>query len=177
MSEEHLARHCAPTLAGIKAGKIFSCPVESRAEFDAQTARLQKLLAAKNLKMRVLRIAGERALVYVYCPKRLVREMSDGRVVRFMQTLGYTPENIEGCIDRLGDRICSAEDFPHEIGLFLSYPFRDVKAFIENKGKNYKLAGVWKVYFDEPAAIRTFEQYRRCTVFYADLVKQGRSLL
>lgn len=41
------------------------------------------------------------------------------------------------------------DGFPHEVGLFLGYPLDDVTGFIEQKGKNYKCCGIWKVYGNE----------------------------
>ena len=32
MSEEYLIRNCAPTLAGIKTGSLFTCPYSCKAE-------------------------------------------------------------------------------------------------------------------------------------------------
>lgn len=173
MSEELIVKHCSPTLAGIKTGNIFSCAFQDKFLFERQVLRLKKLLAERHLKMRILKIVTGRALVYVYSPDRLARDMTSQEVTDFMRNLGYTLDNVEGCIDQLGRRIIQQNSFPHEIGLFLSYPFHDVQAFIQNKGKNYKLSGFWKVYYNESAAAETFERYRKCTVFYLEMMKQG----
>ena len=47
------------------------------------------------------------------------------------------------------ERLQNREDFPHEIGLFLSYPPEDVQGFIDNRAHNYKRICAWKVYGDE----------------------------
>ena len=36
-------------------------------------------------------------------------------------------------------------EFPHEVGLFLSYPPEDVKGFIDHRANNFKCAGLWTV--------------------------------
>ena len=43
-------------------------------------------------------------------------------------------------------RFESLQKTPHEIGVFLGYPIWDVKGFIDNKGKDFKYCGTWKVY-------------------------------
>ena len=43
-------------------------------------------------------------------------------------------------------------EFPHEVGLFLSYPPEDVKGFIDHRANDFKCAGLWKVYGDEEKA-------------------------
>ena len=67
-------------------------------------------------------------------------------------------------------------EFPHEIGLFLSYPPEDVRGFIENRAANYKLVGTWKVYGDVDKARETFKRYRDCTENYRTRQKAGSSI-
>ena len=71
---------------------------------------------------------------------------------------------LEGTLMRLGYRYRSyweAGGFPHEIGIFLGYPLADVTGFIRNKGRNYLLCGMWKVYQQEETAATAFQYYRR----------------
>ena len=67
-------------------------------------------------------------------------------------------------------------EFPHEVGLFLSYPPEDVKGFIENRAANAKCTGVWKVYGDEEQARQTFARYRACTECYHAQWCSGKSV-
>ena len=64
-------------------------------------------------------------------------------------------------------RLQRFEAFPHEIGLFLSYPPEDVRRFIEHKGHESKCEGCWKVYFcqsnGQPYEPRTYQDlFKRC---------------
>ena len=70
---------------------------------------------------------------------------------------------------------CS-DTFPHEIGLFLGYPPKDVKGFIEEGPRCAKCTGCWQVYGDEEKALKTFERYRKCTEVYCAQVSCGKSL-
>ena len=57
----------------------------------------------------------------------------------------------EQCLARLMERLKDADEFPHEIGLFLGYPPEDVEGFIqEPNGQKY--TGIWKVYGDVRSA-------------------------
>ena len=67
-------------------------------------------------------------------------------------------------------------EFPHEVGLFLSYPPEDVKGFIENRAAKSKCTGHWKVYGDERRTRALFEKYDRCTRIYWDLWQAGHTL-
>ena len=63
--------------------------------------------------------------------------------------------------------------FPHEIGLLLGYPLKDVKAFIENSGKNYLLSGYWKVYHDKERALEIFDAYTKVRRYTLEKLKEG----
>lgn len=56
-----------------------------------------------------------------------------------------------------------AKGFPHEIGIFLGYPLEDVKGFIENSGRHFKICGQWKVYSDTKRAEKLFAKYAECS--------------
>ena len=61
--------------------------------------------------------------------------------------------------------------------LFLGYPLDDVAGFIEQKGKNYKCCGIWKVYGDEHKSRMTFQKLKKCSEIYQRLFADGRSIL
>ena len=44
MSEELVVRQCAPTLAGIKTGSLFSCPCDSPEELRQEVRRINPSL-------------------------------------------------------------------------------------------------------------------------------------
>ena len=62
-------------------------------------------------------------------------------------------------------------EFPHEVGLFLSYPPEDVKGFLEHRP--CKCVGCWKVYENEEAARKTFAKYKACTRVYCRQLASG----
>ena len=68
------------------------------------------------------------------------------------------------------------EEFPHEVGLFLSYPPEDVQGFIDHRAEDFKCAGLWKVYGDEQRAQLLFDRFRRCTQRYCALWQTGYRL-
>ena len=67
-------------------------------------------------------------------------------------------------------------EFPHEMGLFLSYPPEDVKGFIDHCASGFKCAGLWKVYGDEEKARSLFAKYKKCTEIYCALWQSGSKL-
>ena len=83
---------------------------------------------------------------------------------------------VVGPVAALVRRMHSSAEFPHEVGLFLSYPPEDVKGFIENRAANAKCTGVGKVYGDERQARQTFAKYKKCTQVYCERWQSGSGL-
>ena len=154
MSEENLVRQCAPTLAGIKTGTIFPAPFTSLAELTAEIRELNRILVPKGLRLLPLRYQDHTALLYLYRPAELRVDLKDQLAEALLADAGYSGKSSEQCVAYLAKRFRSGGEFPHEVGLFLSYPPQDVRGFIENHAVNYKCAGLWKVYGDEALARR-----------------------
>lgn len=176
MSEENLVRQCAPTLAGIKTGTIFPVPFDSREELNRDIRVLNHILVPKGLRLLPLRCRQNSALLYLYRPSELRRDLKDRLAEALLEEAGYAARNSEQCVAYLAKRFQAEEDFPHEVGLFLSYPPRDVRGFIENHAINYKCAGLWKVYGDVELAQRLFAQYRACTNIYCARWQAGANI-
>ncbi len=174
MSEELIIRHCSPTLAGMKTANMFTCPCRDAEELKGNIRRLNRILVKKGLRVLPLRFQNGRALIYVYRPSHLSRDLQADDADRLLRERGYHCDSPERCIVHLIRRLDETEDFPHEIGLFLGYPPEDVEGFIENKV--CKCSGPWKVYGDEAAAKKRFAQYKKCTSVYCAKWLGGRSM-
>lgn len=177
MSESLLVTHCSPTLAGMKTGNLFNCKCNSGAELAKFLAKWNRTLNPKGVYLKAMRLNNGMALIYVYRRAKLTGSLANSEIREFMQDHGYNCENLEGMLERLAGRLQEGNGFPHEIGVFLGYPFEDVKAFIKHKGKNYKHVGHWKVYTDEHTAIKTFSKYKKCTDIYCQKLEEGTNLL
>lgn len=172
MIEKYFVEHCAPTLASIKTGNLFNIPKELQYELEEYF----DFFVEKGMKVEILK-SRKKLLVYVYRVKKLEQDLLNHEIKTFLETLGYSYDNIEEAILHLKERINNMEEFPHEIGLFLGYPILDVKAFIENSGENYKLIGQWKVYNDVKESMKMFDQFKKCKEVYLASWLQGNNLL
>lgn len=113
-------------------------------------------------------------LIYVCRWDWIQRVLAQKQVNAFLIAEQYDVSGgIETILCQLARRLCVQQDFPHEIGIFLGYPLRDVIGFIENNGQNYSCCGHWKCYGDAEEAQKTFDSYRRCTACYKRLHAQG----
>lgn len=176
MSEELILRHCAPTLARLKTGNMFSCACSGKKELKAWLRKINKILVKKGLRVLPLRQSGGRALIYVYRPSHLSRDLENETARKILEERGYRGcSSAAMCVVHLIKRIEESEDFPHEVGLFLGYPLEDVCGFIENKACGCKCSGCWKVYGDEQKARELFAKYKKCTDIYCGHWANGGS--
>ena len=172
MSTELLIRWCAPTMARLKTGSIFSCKSDTREQMTADLRELNKTLVQKGLRILPLRYQYGRALLYLYRPALLQRDLNDPAAGRLLSECGYPGSDASSCLARLISRLQADAGFPHEIGLFLGYPPADVDGFMHRRD-SYKLCGLWKVYDNVDQAVKQFEQYRRCTQILLRRYEQG----
>ena len=135
MSEELLVKHCSPTLAGIKTGNLFSVNFDNADELRACVRDWNRMLSPKGLRIMPMRFNDGRALIYVYRPSRLSKDLSESLAEDMLDSFGYGGKTPERCVSELMKRLRKNEAFPHEIGLFLGYPPEDVKGFIEKIGR------------------------------------------
>ena len=167
MSEEILVKQGAPTLAGIKTGSLFPCPCRDEGALLDDIRRLNRLLAPKGLCLLPIRFKDGKALLYLYRPAVLHRDLQNRLARRILSDAGGYPEGgCAKCLAQLIRRFRAGEEFPHEVGLFLSYPPEDVKGFIDHRANGFKCAGLWKVYGDERRAQRLFSRFKHCTEDY-----------
>lgn len=176
MSEELLVQQCSPTLAGLKTGSLFSCSFQTRQELQDCLRSWNQSLGKKGLRVILLRVQNSRALIYVFRPSQLSRDLRNADTSALLSARGYTCDSSEGCIRHLIHRLNHNEEFPHEIGLFLGYPPEDVSGFIENPISGYKCVGCWKVYGDADAAQARFSQFKTCTAAYCAQLADGQSI-
>ena len=169
MSEELIVRHCAPTLANLKTGSLFVCPITDRPSFFSSLRSLNELLVPKGLRALPLRIREYSALVYLYRPSRLKKDLENPAAIKILQDHGYSCYG--KCLPKLIERVRASEEFPHEIGLFLGYPPEDVQGFLDHRP--CKCSGCWKVYGDENKAKKTFDLYKKCERVYCQQLARG----
>ena len=175
MSNEMLIRCCAPTMASLKTGNMFNCPFRSREEMTAELRKLNRRLTCKGLRILPLKWSEGRALIYLYRPKMLERDLQNDLASRLLYECGYPCGSPNECIVRLISRLRSGHGFPHEVGLFLGYPPEDVDGFMHRKNE-YKLSGIWKVYSNPESAEKQFARCRHCTEVYLRRYRQGYTL-
>ena len=172
MSEESIVRNCAPTLAGVKTGSLFSVFFEIRSSFANELRSYRKMFKVKDIEIFPIRVYSDRALMYMFRPDHLRRDLNESDNAAFLTDLGYETTDPYKAVGSLIRRFRTFP-CPHEIGLFLSYPLEDVRGFIEHKGARYKYVGLWKVYGDVERCQDMFRIYKQCTESLCEKLHRG----
>ena len=175
MTDTLLVRHCAPTLAGLKTGALFSCLFSDHNTALSTLSHWNQRLSPKGLHLIPLAQRRGRTLVYIYRATSLTRDLRCKAICSILLPLGYPCPNPERCIVHLMKKLRSRQDFPHELGLFLGYPPEDVLGYI-NDSTNCRFSGCWKVYGDVTAAQATFQIFRTCTQLACRQLALGATL-
>ena len=152
-----LVLQCAPFLKGIK----VSCIANMERDF---LRMLHEMLMGTGISYRVLTVRNHRCLVFFYREEDFATYLERREVELYLRSCGYGDlKDVRKTLSKLSGKIrrCLEDHigFPHEIGVFLNYPVRDVDAFIRNGGKNYLFSGYWKVYHEPLKARMIFCAY------------------
>lgn len=170
-----LVKYCSPVLTGIKTANMFNFFGDNLI-IENIVQNYNRIFNSFGIYFYILNSKEKSSLIYVYRFDRLKKDLQNKYVSFFMYKEGYNVYDINGCIKTLSERIKSKNGFPHEVGLFLSYPIYDVLGFIKNKGCNFKYCGFWKVYNNEEYAKRIFCEYEKCTDFCCKEFNKDKNL-
>ena len=177
MPEQLLIDHCSPTLAGLKTGNMFPVNIEPGQDICDELRKLNRMLREKGIRVVILRRTDKKALLYLYRPDHLERDLCCPAAKQILEAKGYCCGSAGNCLVQLIRHMSEDKEFPHEVGLFLGYPPEDVRCFMEDSRRGVKCIGCWKAYGDEEKAKKTFDRFRRCTDVYRRELSRGRSLL
>ena len=176
--EKRVVEQCSPTLAGLKTGSLFSISGFSSDDLLSEICDLNRRFRSSGLLLLPLKRTDNFALMYLYRPSSLSEDLKDPLAEKILLQFGYQPSDTTKCILRLCRRLRDDSAFPHEIGLFLGYPPKDVEGFIKDPKCAFSCSckGCWKVYSEPDKAVRLFRRYKQCTACYLRRLKEGSSL-
>lgn len=174
--EERIVRFCAPVLTGIKTGGLFNtCELNPRT-ICQDTVAARKKLSRFDINVRLFFTGAKDPLVYVYRVSALARDLADPDTQAFLTPLGYANFSYQAALSHLAKRLHQYDGFPHEIGLFLSYPLDDVKSFVQFGSKCAKFSGHWCVFHNEEQARECFAAYDNSRSVCLTRYREGQPL-
>ena len=151
--ERYFLLSSAPILAGVKPSMLISFKHCCKSVWEELREQLEEAAGLCSIEL----CQGENIFSLLIYSKELMQlRLSAPSSRLILEQYGYPEcEDLENLLAFLAGRFrqCS---FPHEIGVFLGYPPKDVQGFIEKNGKDFLCCRYWKVYHDEGCARETF---------------------
>ncbi len=162
--EKHLywlLEHLGPVIYGVKPAEILSYR-----NFDCE--RCQKICRieeafdnAKNIKYRKIKQINNEIKIFFYNPNALEKHLLQPMSAVCLKKFHYpVHRDMERQIDELVRRIERVQqgECPHEIGVFLGYPIKDVLGYLGWSSKELTKVRCWRVYGDETESDQLYEQ-------------------
>ena len=112
MPDEMIIRHCAPTLAGMKTGNMFTYHFKDSSELRKTMRRLNALFRGKGIRVLPLRYQKNCALIYLYRPSKLSKDLENDVARTILTECGYCVNSPKCLIRNLISRLNSCADFP-----------------------------------------------------------------
>lgn len=145
-----LALGTAEVLAGVKPANLlrinnrhYPC---GRNMYQLWQQYGHELLVNSPIVAATMRSSDSGVLLLLYSPTLLQRRLNSRSARTFLHSLSYRdPHNINKTLADLTSHFVD-DEFPHEIGLFLGYPLKDVTAFMGRTKLTATAQRLWKIY-------------------------------
>ena len=144
--------------------RISGCSCMADVRHDHLFCRHQgEIVKILGLEHRILLQSVSGVLVFFYDPTLLYETLSDAPNRSFLVTRGCgecasLAEDLNWLENCFHD--CSI-DFPHEVGLFLGYPLKDVEGFVKRQRPSDAGRGVaWRIFGESESSLALMERFR-----------------
>lgn len=162
----YLALESAEVIAGVKPANLISIPNRTYS-CGINLYRIWKecgneVAQTAQLETYELIDRGTSALVLLYRPTVLAEVMTLPAVRVILRRAGYSESaDTMSLIKEVSRRIANGV-FPHEIGILLGYPLKDVAGFMGLAQIPFTCQGPWKIYGAPEASLKLAETFRWC---------------
>jgi len=176
----YLALEAAEVIAGAKPANLFavsSAPQGcGRNLYRLWRQHGTQLLDESKLAAVEMRRNDEAVLLLVYRPQALETLLARPNVAALLRRSGYaTPPTVAQLLASLQSKMRDGNDFPHEIGIVLGYPLKDVAGFMQLATIPFSCNGPWKIYGNPQRSLELAAQFRQCRLLMADQLNRCSS--
>lgn len=137
-----------PVLLGSKPAEILSFNKNSHTYLKELEDMHYCATTCKHLSIRKVESANDTVKILFYFEDKLNSHISNKSSLKFLRSMGYPEDyDLNSYLDYLMERL-SSDEFPHEIGLFLGYPLKDIMGFMGHPSLKLTKVKNWRVYGD-----------------------------
>lgn len=172
-----IAYHAAPTLLGLKPATLI-CPNATGRDLEGVFSGDGPCLGQSfGVEVAGLRNGAGALLCLIYDRALVASVLAEPEVRELLIETGYDRDalTVDACLAALRER-CSGPRFPHEIGVFLGYPAREVRTFMRYGGKSCRKVGCWKAYHDVDEVTRRSARFDCVKAYAAEIIAGGAEL-
>jgi len=172
-----MAYHSAEVIEGVKPANLMTMHDREhtcgRNLYRLWEEYADELLMAGGLRAHVLSDCGRRRLILLYSPVLLENLLARPNVRNFLSKAGYPAyRGAQQALEELTRRV-TQDDFPHEIGLFLGYPLKDVAGFMGWAAIPFSSNGPWRIYGDPGRSLHLANSHKACRARMAQRLDGG----
>lgn len=151
----------AATTAGEKPATVMNLTDSRGKLFSLWNEFGHCLFAGRCIDYYELRKNERSAIVLFFSKDRLEKILQMADVKEFLSYLGYSVDKpIDDLLSLLKKRY-NPYSFPHEIGVFLGIPLKDVKGFMGLSSLPCTQRSKWKVYGEREESLRVLRRYKQ----------------
>lgn len=156
-----LVKLLGPVLMGSKPAEIISFP-----DYDMNKDRKIEQIKThfkicKRIDIRVIDVYGGSTKVLFYNSSSLDRTLKEYRNKKFLLGIGYPRDyDMNDYLDELEGKIRDG-NMPHEIGIFLGYPLKDIIGFFGHPALKLTKVKGWRVYGNPRLSDERFEAFSK----------------
>lgn len=163
----HLMLECSEVLGGVKPANLVSLTNRTRScgrnlyrLWQSHHVELSRRL--EGLNIQVLQTRESALLLFCYNAEHLTQHLSHAGIRALLAKSGYDTTTFgEALLPELFRRFTISRSFPHEIGLFIGYPAKDVAAFMGVIDIPFTCQGPWKIYGNPHKSLRLADTHRK----------------
>lgn len=149
-----------PVILKVKPSEILSFS-KSEKEYNDKLNKIEEVFAqCTEIKYKVIDYKGEGKKVLFYREDELDRALQDKRNLKFLKSIGYPKTyTLEKYLNFIANKI-EKGTIPHEIGVFLGYPLKDVLGFMGYPSLKLTKINGWRVYGDTLLSDIKYNQFK-----------------
>jgi hypothetical protein len=171
--EKWLFVQISGVLLGGKSGELLSLPVEQFSmSMDEQAAVIAKLSEEWGLCCHILYKTHKSIKIIIFNETKVARTLNCITPCMLSEKMNYTGSiNPAGFVREIAERWQKQDAVPHEIGLALGYPIKDVLGFM---GLNsLECTGVcgWKIYGSPDLSFEWWNKYKTAKEHALNLIE------